>query len=203
VTSTLLAVDVEFSDLGLALTFGAVELLSRAVNRRVLSEKVDSQLFIGLSFLRHELLESLQLDKGSRALPKALVEVRRQSNQLVHFLSRQLLLVLNEPHSCSHSPVVVFLVELPLAEEVEMDGFGALPGVGQGFVGRGGDVAGDQGVHRLGGYVGGCALGDVGHLVLEDSLFVGIHLKCSQNIDFLDQKRGSPLISEFFRNFTQ
>ena len=76
----------------------------------------------------------------------------------------------------------VLEVELSLAEDVEVHGFGGLPRVAEGFFGAGVDVGGDERVQGLCG--GGLAAGDLG---VKDPLLVGVDLKGGQNINLLQK----------------
>ena len=81
------------------------------------------------------------------------------------------------------------MVELALAKQVEVDGFGAFPGVGQLLVRGGADVAGDQAVHGL-GHVG-CShssAGDLRYLGVEHALLVRVYFEGSEHVYLLDKQ---------------
>lgn len=97
------------------------------VSRRVPGENIDSEQLISFPFLLGDGVESLQLYKGPTALSKASVKETCDSDKTVNILGLKLLLVLDESHGCLHCPVVILLVQISLAEEVEVDCFRTLP----------------------------------------------------------------------------
>lgn len=144
VRATLLAVDITitlvrlyFEHLQLVddiVALGTVELLFLLVMRLMSKEEVDSQQFIRLTFLLGDRVESLQLNQGTATFSVALVEEAGNGHKGVDVLGLQLLLVLDESHSRLHGSVVVLLVELSLAQQVEVDRFGSLPRIGESLV---------------------------------------------------------------------
>jgi len=134
VTSTFLTIDVEFSDDRIA--FWTVRFLLRFVVRSVPREKIDGQQFVCFSFLRSDRIQSLKFDQSSAALSETLVEEGCDGNQAVNVFSLKLFLIFDQSHSRFHCSIVIFLVKLPLAEQVEMDGFRSFPRIRQSLVGR-------------------------------------------------------------------
>jgi len=86
-----------------------------------------------------------------------------------------------------------------------VDGFGSLPRIGQGLVGRGADIRGDQGVHGLRSDIRSsltCSC-DLSHLCIKNSLLERVNFKCRQNVDFLDQEWRRILLSQLLSNLCQ
>lgn len=138
-SSTLLASDVKLVDE--VATLRTVELLLfLRIVRGESREQVDSQKLIGLPLLLGDRIKSLKLVQRLATLLEAPVEVRGDGDEAVNILRLQLFLVFDQTHRCFHCSIVVFLIELPLAEEVEVDRLGPLPRVSEGLVCRGTDV---------------------------------------------------------------
>ena len=68
---------------------------------------MDCKSFVLAAFLLTEFFQSFKLDECFRALTETLIEKTRNSNDAVHLLSRQLLFVLKQSHSCLHGSVVI------------------------------------------------------------------------------------------------
>jgi len=106
------------------------------VVRRISGEKVDSQQLVCLSFLFGKSFKSLQFDKSPAALSIAAVEKRSDRHKRVNIFGLKLFFVLNKTHRSLHGSVVVFLVQLSLAEQVKVDTFCSFPWIGECLVCR-------------------------------------------------------------------
>jgi hypothetical protein len=80
-----------------------------------------------------------------------------------------------------------------------MNAFSALPRVSQLLISASAYVTGDQRIHGLCGHLcsGLASPRYLCNLSIKYTLFIGINLKSSQHIDFLNQKRRSILLSKF------
>jgi hypothetical protein len=83
-----------------------------------------------------------------------------------------------------------------------MDGLSSFPRVGKLLVGTRADVACDEAVHCFGSNLGGslARVCDLGNLCIEDSLLVRVDFESSKNINLLNEKRRSILLSQLLSN---
>ena len=125
-------INLQFVDDLVALRTCALDLA--LVDRRVSREQVDGQELISLSLSLVNGLKSLQFNQGSAALAEASVEEGGDGHQAVNILCLQFFLILDQSHGRLHRPVVIFLIQLSLAQQVEMDCLGSLPRICQSFV---------------------------------------------------------------------
>lgn len=133
--STFSAPYVKLVDQATALRTVELLLLLRIV-RRLPREQVDRQKLICLSFLLRDRFQPLQLVERLAAFLETTIEVRSNCDEAVHILSLQLFLVLNQSHGSLHGSIVVFLIQLPLAKQVEVNCFSAFPRIRQCLVCR-------------------------------------------------------------------
>lgn len=70
-----------------------------------------------------------------------------------------------------------------------MNGLCPLPRVGQLLIRTGANITSNQGIHGFGCYFSRClaGTGDLSHLSIENTLFVGIYFESSKHIDLFDQ----------------
>jgi len=125
VTATFLTVDVEFSNDVVALW--TIHFLFWFIVWWISAEKIDCKKFVSFSLRVGDSVESFELDEGSATFSEALVEEGSDRNKTVNIFSLQLFFIFNQPHSCFHGTVVIFLIELSLAEQIEMNGFCSFP----------------------------------------------------------------------------
>merc|ERR1719345_42600 len=118
VTATFLTVDVEFGHDMVALW--TIHFLFGFIVRRISAEKIDCKKFVSFPLRVGDSVESFELDEGSATFSEALVEEGSDGNETVNIFSLQLFFILDQPHSCFHGTVVIFLIELSLAEQIEM-----------------------------------------------------------------------------------
>mmetsp|Transcript_4274 Transcript_4274/g.11789 ORF Transcript_4274/g.11789 Transcript_4274/m.11789 type:complete len:663 (-) Transcript_4274:283-2271(-) len=126
----------------------------------------------------------LQLDEGLGALHEVFVVVGGQSNNRVDGLCVQDVLVIGEAEGGLHCLLELALVQLPLGDEVEVEGFASAPRALQRPVARHALVLGDERLHclRRGHGAHRCA----GHLHIEGLCLVLLHFKRSQKVQLLD-----------------
>ena len=139
--------------------------------------------------LRCKRFKTLELDKGLGAVAPAAIEHACNDNDTVDFFGREFLFVLNQPHGCLHGRVVLFLVELPLAQEEEVNSLSALPRIGERLISRRTYITRNQRIHSLCGYIS-CRLTcarDLSDLGVEHSLLVRVDFKSREHVDLLDQ----------------
>ena len=64
VTTTLPTIYIEFCNKGLAIGFGALELLFLLISRRMSSKELEGKIFVLLTLLCSQRFEPFKLDKG-------------------------------------------------------------------------------------------------------------------------------------------
>ena len=153
--------------------------------------------------LRCDRIKALELDKGLGAVAPAAIEHACNDNDTVDLSGREFFLVLNQPHSCFHGRVVLFLVELPLAQEEEVNRLCALPRIGERLISRRTDIARNQRVHSLCGNISCCltCARDLSDLRVEHSLLVRVDFEGREHVDFLDQQERGILLSQLLGYF--
>ena len=189
VTTALSARDIVLGDEGVAAGLGTLVFRLLWISRRVPAKQLECQVLVLIALLLRQTLQPLKFHEGFRAVSPASVEQASDDHNAVDLFGGQLLLILNESHGGLHSCCILFLVELALAEKEEVNGLGALPRIGEGFVGTRADIRRDQRVHSLRGHVCRClspCTRYLSHLGIEHSLLVRIYFEGRQHIYLLD-----------------